>query len=71
MVWAVGGMSSVSQLREHRVLVEDVVELALQARQLLLAQAESRQMSDVRDIARATGAMGRRIPVRHAVHIRP
>ena len=57
IVWAVGGMSSVSQLGQHRVLVEDVVELALEARQLLVGQAEAREMSDVLDVVARQGGM--------------
>ena len=33
--------------REDRVLIEDVVELTFQARQLLLGQTEAREMGDV------------------------
>ena len=41
---------------EDRVLVEDVVELALQARQLLLGQTEAREVGDVLDVG--TGERG-------------
>ena len=68
MVWAVGGMPSVSSVGEHRVLVEDVVELAMEARHLVLAEAETREMGDVRDILARQAGHGRRIPV---PHVRP
>ena len=38
------------QARQDRVLVEDVVELALEARQLLLGQTEAGEMGDVLDV---------------------
>ncbi len=55
IVWAVGGMASVSSSREDGVLVEDVVELALEARQLLVGQAEAGEVGDVLDVARGSG----------------
>ena len=43
------------QLGQDRVLVEDVVELALEARQLVLGQAEAGEVRDVLDIGIGTG----------------
>ena len=45
------------QLGQHRVLVEDVVELALEPRQLLLGQAEAGEVRDVLDVLRDSVAM--------------
>ena len=56
IVWAVGGMCSVSRVARTRVLVEDVVELALEARQLLLGQTEAGEVGDVLDVG--TGQVG-------------
>ena len=50
IVWAVGGMCVGVELGELLVLVEDVVELALEPRQLVLGQAESREVGDVLDV---------------------
>ena len=58
IVWAVGGMSSVGQLGEDRVLVEDVVELALEPAQLLVAQPEASEMGDVLDVGARQGGHG-------------
>ena len=50
IVWAVGGMSSGRQLGQDRVLVEDVVELALETRQLVVGQPEAGEVGDVLDV---------------------
>ena len=59
IVWAVGGMSSVSQLGEDRVLVEDVVQLALEA-----APAPPRSGPGARDRRRARRRHGSAWPRR-------
>ena len=46
------------QLGQHRVLVEDVVELALEARQLLVGQAEAGEVGDVLDVGAGQGGHG-------------
>ena len=62
IVWAVGGMSSVGELGEDRVLVEDVVELALEPAQLVVGQAEAGEVGDVLDVGAGQGGHGPMIP---------
>ena len=56
MTCAVGGIASVSASGELRVLVEDVVELALEHVELRPGQAEAGEVGDVLDIG--TGELG-------------
>ena len=51
---------------QHRVLVEDVVELAMESGDLVLAEAEAREMGDMRDILARQAGHHRRIPCRSA-----
>ena len=60
IVWAVGGMSLGVEPGEDRVLVEDVVELALEQRKLVLGQAEAGEMSDVLDVGTSETGHGAR-----------
>src|SRR5512141_73114 len=46
------------QPRQDGVLIHDVVELALQSRQLVLAQAEACEMGDVLDVLARQGGHG-------------
>ena len=55
IVWAVGAMWSVGTVGQDRVLVEDVVELPLEPSELLVGQAEPREVSDVFDIGARQG----------------
>ena len=55
IVWAVGAMSSVGHRGEDRVLVEDVVELALEAGELLVGQPEAGEVRDVLDVGAGQG----------------
>ena len=50
IVWAVGGICVRVEPGEDRVLVEDVVELALEQRELVVGQAEAGEMGDVLDV---------------------
>ena len=52
--------------RQVRVLVEDVVELALEPGQLLVGQAEAREVRDVLDVRAGQGGHGRMISDRPA-----
>ena len=47
------------ELGQLRVLVEDVVELALEPGQLLVGQAEAGEMGDMGDVVAGQGAMAR------------
>ena len=58
IVWAVGGMSSVAQLGQDRVLVEDVVELRLEPGQLGVGQAQAGEVRDVLDLGAGQGGHG-------------
>ena len=58
IVWAVGGMSSVGSVGQDRVLVEDVVQLALEPGQLVVGQAEPGEMGDVLDVGAGQGGHG-------------
>ncbi len=55
IVWAVGAMWSVGTVGEDRVLVEDVVELALESRELVVGQPEAGEMGDVLDVRSGQG----------------
>ena len=57
IVWAVGGIASVSSSAQLRVLVEDVVELALEPAELLLGQSEAGEIRDVLDVGAGQVAM--------------
>src|SRR6185503_15456251 len=59
------------QLREDRVLVEDVVQLALEPRQLVVAQAEPGEVGDVLDVRTRQGGHAAMIPTMSASAIGP
>ena len=58
IVWAVGGMSSVSSRAKICVLVDDVVQLALERGQLVVGQPEAGQIRDVLDVGSGEGGHG-------------
>ena len=59
IVWAVGGMASVSSSARIGVLVEDVVELALEPGELVVGQPEAGEVGDVRDVVAGEGGHAR------------
>ena len=60
IVCAVGGIASVSSRAEHRVLVQDVVQLDLEPGELIGGQAKTGEVRDMLDVAAREGPHGTR-----------